>query len=52
MLDGPARLKPQIIHMVGQHAGPIGARWSIFAGVMKAELGLEWEMESRAMSTG
>lgn len=52
MLDGPARLKPQIIHTVGQHAGPTGAQGSIFPGAMKAERGLECETESGATSTG
>lgn len=52
MLGGPARLKLKSIHMVGQHAGPIGAQQSIFAEIMKAEHELEWEMKSADMSIG
>ena len=52
MLGGPARLKLKSIHVGGQHAGPIGAQQSIFAGIMKAEHELEGEMKSADMSIG
>lgn len=52
-VPGPAKLKLKSIHMVGQHAGPTGTRWSTFTtGMMQAGHKLEPEMKSRDTSIG